>query len=95
MTEGVHRFKTDRVFSEEVMAKYLKNTNPVVVDAAYEALVDVFATVPAPTKAGLAEIVREYVGGQFKDPIDIGAMLDTSFVDQLAAGGFIKKLYAR
>ena len=48
MTEGVHRFKTDRVFSEEVMAKYLKNTNPVVVDAAYEALVDVFATVPLP-----------------------------------------------
>ena len=78
------------------MARYLKNTNPVVVDAAYDALVDVFAAVPAPTKVGLAEIVKEYVGaGQFKDPIDTGAMLDTSFVDQLAAGGFIKKLYAK
>jgi len=96
MTEGVHRFKTDRPFSEEVMARYLKNADPVVVDAAYDALVDVFATVPAPTKAGLAEIVKEYVrAGQFKDPIDIGAMLDTSFVDHLAAGGFIKTLYAK
>ncbi|HTD46092.1 MAG TPA: ABC transporter substrate-binding protein [bacterium] len=96
MTEAVHRIKTDRAFSEEVMARYLKNTNPVVVDAAYEAFVNVFARTPAPTRAGLAEIVKESVSaGLLKDGIEVGSMLDTSFVDQLAASGFMQQLYAR
>lgn len=96
MTEGVHRIKTDRAFAEEVMAKYLKNTNPVVVDAAYNAYVNIFSRAPAPTKAGLAEIVKESVStGHLKDPIDVTPMLDTSFVDKLQASGFIQQLYAR
>ncbi len=96
MTEGVHRIKTDRAFSEEVMAKYLKNTNPVVVDAAYEAYVNVFPRIPAPTKAGLQEIVKESVStGQLKDAIDVSTMLDTSFVDKLRESNFIAQLYAR
>ncbi len=96
MTEGVHRIKTDRIFSEEVMAKYLKNTNPVVVDAAYEAYVNIFPRLPAPTKAGMQEIVREYLStGQLKDAVDVNAMLDTSFVDKLQESGVIQQLYGK
>ncbi len=96
MTEGVHRIKTERAFSEEVIAKYLKNTNPVVVDAAYEAYVNIFPRIPAPTKAGLEEIVKESLStGQLKGPIDVSAMLDTSFVDKLQEIGFIQALYKR
>ncbi len=96
MTQGVHRIKTDRAFSEEVMAKYLKNTNPLVVDSAYNSYVNIFPRVPAPTKAGLAEIVREAMSsGLMKEPVDVSTMLDTSFVDKLQAGGFIQQLYAR
>lgn len=96
MTQGVHRIKTDRTFSEEVMAKYLRNNNPLVVDAAYNAYVNIFPRAPAPTKAGLAEIVKEGVStGQLKESIDVGPMLDTSFVDKLQASGFIQQLYSR
>jgi ABC-type nitrate/sulfonate/bicarbonate transport system substrate-binding protein len=96
MTQGVHRIKTDRAFSEEIMAKYLKNSNPLVVDAAYESYVNVFARVPMPSKAGLAEIAKESVStGLVKSPIDVGAMIDTSFVDKLQASGFIQQLYAK
>lgn len=98
MTEGVHRYKTDRAFSEEIMAKYLKNSDPVVVDAAYEAYANVFARVPAPTKAGMQEIVKELastgqLAGQLKEGIDVSGMLDTSFVERLQASGFIEQLY--
>ncbi len=96
MTQGVYRIKTDRAFSEEVMAKYLKNTNPLVVDASYEAYVNIFPRVPAPTKAGLQEIVKESVSsGLLKESIDVSAMLDTSFVDKLQASGFIQQLSAK
>ncbi len=96
MTEGVHRIKTDRAFSEEVMAKYLKNTDPVVVDSAYKSYVNIFPRVPAPTKAGLQEIVKESMStGLLKDPIDVSTLLDTSFVDKLQESGFIQQLYAR
>ncbi|HET9001659.1 MAG TPA: ABC transporter substrate-binding protein [bacterium] len=96
MTEGVHRIKTDRAFSEEIMARYLKNTNPVVVDAAYESFVNVFQRVPAPSKAGLAEIVKESVSsGLMKESVDVGTMLDPSFVDKLQRSGFIQTLYGK
>jgi NitT/TauT family transport system substrate-binding protein len=96
MTEGVHHIKTNRAFSEEIMAKYLKNTNPLVVDAAYEAYVNIFPRAPVPSKTGLAEIMKESVStGLLKDPIDVSAMLDTSFVDSLQKNGFIQQLYAK
>ncbi len=94
MAQGVHRIKTDRAFSEEVMAKYLKNSDPVVVDAAYEAFVGVFQRVPAPTRAGMQEIIKEMVSsGLLKEPVNVGTMIDTSFVDRLQASGFFQTLY--
>lgn len=96
MTQGVHRIKTNRAFSEEVMAKYLKNSNPLVVDSAYESYVNIFQRVPVPTKAGLLEIVKESLStGQLKENIDVSAMLDTSFVDKLQASGFFQTLYGK
>lgn len=96
MTEGVHRFKTDRAFAEEVMAKYLKNSDPVVVNASYDAYVDVFAQVPAPSKAGLQEIAKQDLAtGALRSPIDVTPMLDASFVERLAQTGFIQRLYAK
>ncbi|HEX4841268.1 MAG TPA: ABC transporter substrate-binding protein [bacterium] len=96
MTQGVHRIKTDKVFSEEVIAKYLKITDPVVVDDAYEAYVNIFPRLPSPTKAGMQEIVREYLStGRLKDAVDVSGMLNTSFVDQLQESGFIQQLYGR
>ncbi len=96
MTQGVHRIKTDRIFSEEVMAKYLKITDPVVVDSAYESYVNLFPRLPSPTKAGMQEIVREYLStGQLKDAVDVSVMVDTSFVDKLQESGFIQSLYGK
>ncbi len=94
MSQGVHRIKTDRAFSEEVMAKYLHNNDPVVVDASYEAFADVFQRVPAPSKAGMQEILKQMVSsGQITESLDVATMIDTSFVERLQAGGFFQTLY--
>ena len=67
-----------------------------MVDAAYEAFVNVFQRVPAPSRAGLQEIVKESVSsGQTRESVDVGAMLDTSFVDKLQSSGFIQTLYGK
>jgi len=48
------------------------------------------------SKAGLQEIVKESVSsGQTKESVDVGAMLDTSFVDKLQSSGFIQTLYGK
>ncbi len=96
MTEGIHRIKTDRIFAEEIMAKYLKNSDPVIVNAAYDSYAGVFSQVPVPSKAGLQEIAKEYLStGQVTTPLDVTPMLDASFVDALQRSGFIQRLYGR
>ncbi len=96
MTEAIHRIKTDRAFAEDVMAKYLKSDDPVVVDASYNSYVNIFPRVPAPTRAGLAEIVKEGLAtGLIHDNVDVSTMLDTSFVDRLQQSGFIETLYGK
>lgn len=96
MIEGVHRIKTDRIFAEEVMAKYLKSSDPVIVNAAYNSYAPVFSMIPVPSKAGLQEIANEYLStGQVTSPLDVTPMLDTSFVDALQRSGFIQRLYSR
>lgn len=94
MSEGVHRFKTDRVYSEEIMAKYLKNSDPVVVDAAYNAYAGIIPRVPAPTRAGMQEILKQMGSDKpLKQALDVGSMIDTSFVERLQARGFFQQLY--
>lgn len=96
MTEGIRRIKTDRIFAEEIMARYLKNGDPVVVNAAYDSYAPVFSQIPAPSKAGLQEIAKEYLTtGQVAGPLDVAPMFDTSFVDALQRSGFIQRLYGR
>jgi ABC-type nitrate/sulfonate/bicarbonate transport system substrate-binding protein len=93
MIEGVNRFKTDKSFAEKVLAKYLKNSSPQVVDGSYNAYVNVFPEVPAPTKAGMEEILKEDKTAQGK--LDVSTTIDTSFVDQLQKDGFIQQLYGK
>ncbi len=48
------------------------------------------------TRAGLLEIVKEDLGtGLLHGAVDVGSMVDTSFVDRLKQSGFIDTLYAR
>ena len=96
MTEAIHRIKTDKPFALRVMAKYLRNENPRIVEASYTSFAPIFQRVPAPTRAGLEEIVKQLrSAGELKEEVDVGAMLDTSFVDVLQQSGFIDSVYGR
>jgi ABC-type nitrate/sulfonate/bicarbonate transport system substrate-binding protein len=94
MTEAIHRYKTDTAFAEKVLAKYLKTSDRKIVEHSYRVYADVFPSVPAPSAAGMAEIVKEETAaGHLTGGIDAASMVDTSFVDALERSGFIARLY--
>jgi NitT/TauT family transport system substrate-binding protein len=91
--EGLHRFKTDKAYAEQVMGKYLKTTNQSVLDSAWQTYSAIFPDAPTPTLAGMQEIAREdQAAGIIKGSADVGSMVDPSFVNQLQKNGFLAKL---
>ena len=94
VTQGIHRFKTDRVFAQQVLAQYLKNDDREVLDSAYDAYAGIFPQVPAPTLAAMQASASEAAAsGELKGNIDVTTMMDASFVDKLQQSGFIRQLY--
>ncbi|HLQ33646.1 MAG TPA: ABC transporter substrate-binding protein [Chloroflexota bacterium] len=94
MTQGVHRYKTDKPFAEKMLSKYIKLDDPAALDANYKAYVDVFPRAPAPTLEGMQQVAKELAaGGQSAPAAGVAAMVDPSFVRQLEDSGFIRQLY--
>jgi NitT/TauT family transport system substrate-binding protein len=93
--DGLHRFKTDKAYAEQVMGHYMKTSNQKVLNAGWQELSAIFPEVPIPTLAGMQEIAREEeAAGVVKGSPDVSTMVDTSYVDQLRKDGFIQQVYS-
>lgn len=88
--QGIHRFKTDRAFAEQVMRKYLDTTDQVQLDDAFNTYKDVFEKVPIPSDASLQSIIDTVPEAKGKSP---GDFVNPSVVQKLQQQGFIKQVY--
>jgi NitT/TauT family transport system substrate-binding protein len=66
--EAIQYLKTHPAESKKIFAQYLKLDDQRVLDATYDALVEVLPDNPAPEPAGLQTILSSVDGGQGKDP---------------------------
>jgi NitT/TauT family transport system substrate-binding protein len=94
--EGVAFLKQNKEFSQKVLGKYLRTSDPEYLEGAYAIFREDFLAAPYPITKGL-EAIYEMVA--FRRP-DIHKhkpeeFVDTSFVAELDKSGFIKKLYER
>ena len=92
--EGIAFLKQNKEFSQKVLAKYLRTSDPEYLEGAYTIFKQDFIAAPYPITSGL-EAVYDIVA--FRRP-EIRSrqpeeFVDTSFVAELDKSGFIKKLY--
>jgi NitT/TauT family transport system substrate-binding protein len=92
--EGIAFLKQNKSFSQKVLAKYFRTTDPEYLEGAYAIFKQDFIAAPYPITKGLDAIyeiaaarrpeIRNHKAEEF---------VDTSFVAELEKSGFIKKLY--
>jgi NitT/TauT family transport system substrate-binding protein len=92
--EGIAFLKQNKEFSQQVLAKYLRTSDPEYLEGAYTIFKQDFIAAPYPITKGL-EAIYDIVA--FRRP-EIRShspeeFVDTSFVTELDKSGFIKKLY--
>lgn len=93
VTQGVHRYKTDKPFALQVLTKYIKIDDPEALEVNYNAYADVFPQAPEPTLDGMRQVANEVAADQHSAAPDVATMIDSSFIKQLEASGFIRQLY--
>jgi NitT/TauT family transport system substrate-binding protein len=92
--EGIAFLKQNKIFSEKVLAKYFRTSDPEYLEGAYAIFKEDFLASPYPITKGLDAIyeiaaarrpeIRNHKPEEF---------VDASFVAELDKGGFIKRLY--
>jgi NitT/TauT family transport system substrate-binding protein len=92
--EGIAFLKQNKEFSQKVLAKYLRTSDPEYLEGAYTIFKQDFIAAPYPITKGL-EAIYDIVA--FRRPEIRGhqpeEFVDTSFVAELDKSGFIKRLY--
>jgi NitT/TauT family transport system substrate-binding protein len=92
--EGVHYFKTHAAESKKIMARYLRENEPAVLDETYNYYADKTAATPYPTREGIQPVIDQITAGS-KTKLTFEDVADQSFVRELEASGFIQSLYRK
>src|SRR5581483_1389918 len=95
MVEAIHYYKTQRADALAVLGKYLKENSPEALDETYEGIgLALIPEKPYPTLRGIQIMLSELSA---KDPKAQKArpeeFVDTSFIKELDASGYIDRLY--
>jgi ABC-type nitrate/sulfonate/bicarbonate transport system substrate-binding protein len=95
--EGVHFFKTHADESKKIMARYLRENEPAVLEETYTYYADKTASTPYPTREGIEPLISQVIAGAKpeKTKLTLDDVADQSFVRDLDRGGFIQSLYRK
>jgi NitT/TauT family transport system substrate-binding protein len=88
-------FHTQREISLQVMARYLKGTDPTILEKSYEAYKAWVPEIPYVNKAGMETAIGlTPLAGKEKE-LKFGDLVDETLVRELEQQGFYKSLYKR
>lgn len=94
VVEAIHFFKNHKQKSMAIMSKYMKTTDPRLIELGYDSLVKEYLEKPYVSSVGLAATWEGIVA---KDPkakeLKPEQFLETKFVKELDLSGFIDALY--
>jgi NitT/TauT family transport system substrate-binding protein len=95
--EGVHYFKTHAEESKKIMARYLRENEPAVLEETYAYYAEKTAMTPYPTREGIDPVINQVLTASKgeKTKLTFEDVADQSFVRELDKGGFIQSLYRK
>jgi ABC-type nitrate/sulfonate/bicarbonate transport system substrate-binding protein len=93
--EGIHRFKTDKVFALATLEKYMKQKTTPAAERIYEVYATkYFKRVPEATPAAIQTILEEISATRPLPPgITPQRFVESRFIRELVASGFVDNLY--
>ena len=94
--EAIHFIKTDRAGTKAIFSKFLKLKDPEGLERAAKAYASIFPEIPLPTPEGVKTLLDDMAPHNPKaKAADPKQFVDTSFVQELEASGYIKRLYGK
>ncbi len=89
---GMHRYKTDKEFSEKVIAKFAQIQDRQMIEATWREYASGIERVPRPSLKGVQAVIDAGLGGKKLD-LKAERLVDFSIVDELEKNGFIDSVY--
>jgi len=95
--EGVHYFKTHAEESKKIMARYLRENEPAVLEETYAYYAEKTAMTPYPTREGIEPVINQILAAAKAEntKLTFEDVADQSFVRELDRSGFIQSLYRK
>jgi NitT/TauT family transport system substrate-binding protein len=91
--EGLHRYKTDAVFTKRVMSKYLRVQDAVVLDETYNLFAPKMPRIPYPTVSGLRLALESLSDDPRAKNAKLEEFYDDTILRNLEREGFFQQLY--
>ncbi len=93
--EGVHYFKTHPEESKKIMARYLREQDPAVLEETYVYYAQKTSAAPYPTREGIEPVIHQVMAASKGTRLTFEDVADQSFVRELDQSGFIQSLYRK
>jgi NitT/TauT family transport system substrate-binding protein len=92
--EGIHRYKTDKVFAKKLVGKYLRIEDEKVLEDTHQLFSDLFETVPYIKREGLVSLIQLLAEKEAKvEAIKLDSIIEDRHVKELETSGSIKSVY--
>ena len=90
--EGIKIFKTDKEYSMDTLARYIKTSDREILSKTYDVYRDAWETVPRVRRDGIQQAldsIPEAKGAK----VNLDNLIDNSLIHELEKEGFLKELY--
>lgn len=93
--EGIKILKTDKEFSTETMARYIKTSDREVLSKTYDVYKEAWESVPYVRREGVLQALDSMPEVSSQGPkLNLDTLIDNTIIRELEREGFIKDLYA-
>jgi hypothetical protein len=93
VTEAIHYIKSDKEGTKAIIGKYTRFTDPEGLERTYKNYTAVLLDVPYADPAGIKTLLDDMAPKNAKAAAaDPKSFVDSSFVQEMEASGFIKQL---
>jgi NitT/TauT family transport system substrate-binding protein len=96
MVEGIHRLLTDRPLAIRALQTYTRNDDPRILDTTYETYAPTYERDLRISRDSLRTALEQLAASNPRAAnADVDRLIEPRFVEELARGGLLDRLYAR
>jgi ABC-type nitrate/sulfonate/bicarbonate transport system substrate-binding protein len=90
--EGIKIFKTDKEFSMDTLARYIKTSDRDILSKTYDVYREAWETVPLVRREGIQQALDSIAEAK-NAKLNLDSLIDNSLIQELEKEGFLKELY--